>query len=104
MTERWPTSRARARVPGLVLRSAALHWVIAGPPPPQCPGCCRPRRQPLSPRAGQRTSESILAGLGLGLGGGDCRVKITTKANPVGEKSLKPHSLWSQLETSLKQL
>ncbi|KAB0396721.1 hypothetical protein E2I00_019842, partial [Balaenoptera physalus] len=30
--------------------------------------------------------------------------KITTKANPVGEKSLKPHSLWSQLETSLKQL
>ena len=32
------------------------------------------------------------------------KVKITTKANPVGEKSLKPHSLWSQLETSLKQL
>uniref|UniRef100_A0A8C0HTF8 NADP-dependent oxidoreductase domain-containing protein n=1 Tax=Balaenoptera musculus TaxID=9771 RepID=A0A8C0HTF8_BALMU len=31
-------------------------------------------------------------------------LKITTKANPVGEKSLKPDSLWSQLETSLKQL
>ncbi|XP_059882296.1 aflatoxin B1 aldehyde reductase member 4-like [Delphinus delphis] len=29
-------------------------------------------------------------------------MKITTKANPVGEKSLKPDSLWSQLETSLK--
>ncbi|XP_054938300.1 aflatoxin B1 aldehyde reductase member 2-like [Physeter macrocephalus] len=31
-------------------------------------------------------------------------VKITTKANPVGEKSLKPDSLWSQLEKSLKRL
>ena len=47
--KRWPTARGR----GFVLCSAAFHWAIAGPPPPQCPGCCRPRRQPLSPRAGQ---------------------------------------------------
>eukprot|EP00069_Balaena_mysticetus_P021016 bmy_13299T0 len=38
-------------------------------------------------------SESILGGLGLGLGGGDCK-----------GKSLKPDSLRSQLETSLKRL
>ncbi|XP_058409053.1 aflatoxin B1 aldehyde reductase member 3-like [Diceros bicornis minor] len=49
-------------------------------------------------------SESILGGLGLGLGGGDCRVKIATKANPLGENSLKPESLRFQLETSLKRL
>ncbi|XP_025237329.1 aflatoxin B1 aldehyde reductase member 2 isoform X2 [Theropithecus gelada] len=49
-------------------------------------------------------SETILGGLGLGLGGGDCRVKIATKANPWDGKSLKPDSLRSQLETSLKRL
>ncbi|KAF6107412.1 aldo-keto reductase family 7 member A2 [Phyllostomus discolor] len=49
-------------------------------------------------------SESIVGGLGLGLGGGDCRVKIATKANPWDGKSLKPDSLRSQLETSLKRL
>ncbi|XP_020020976.2 aflatoxin B1 aldehyde reductase member 2 isoform X1 [Castor canadensis] len=49
-------------------------------------------------------SESILGGMGLGLGGGDCRVKIATKANPWDGKSLKPDSLQSQLETSLKRL
>ncbi|XP_021539762.1 aflatoxin B1 aldehyde reductase member 2 isoform X1 [Neomonachus schauinslandi] len=52
--------------------------------------------------AGQ--SESILGGLGLGLGGGDCRVKIATKANPWEGKSLKPDSVRAQLETSLKRL
>uniref|UniRef100_A0A673UEG9 Aldo-keto reductase family 7 like (gene/pseudogene) n=1 Tax=Suricata suricatta TaxID=37032 RepID=A0A673UEG9_SURSU len=49
-------------------------------------------------------SESILGGLGLGLGGGDCRVRIATKANPWDGKSLKPDSLRAQLETSLKRL
>ncbi|XP_023578231.1 aflatoxin B1 aldehyde reductase member 2 isoform X4 [Octodon degus] len=49
-------------------------------------------------------SESILGGLGLGLGGADCRVKIATKANPWDGKTLKPDSLRSQLETSLKRL
>uniref|UniRef100_A0A8C5KVE6 NADP-dependent oxidoreductase domain-containing protein n=1 Tax=Jaculus jaculus TaxID=51337 RepID=A0A8C5KVE6_JACJA len=49
-------------------------------------------------------SESILGGLGLGLGHGDCRVKIATKANPWDGKSLKADSLRSQLETSLKRL
>ncbi|XP_066231345.1 aflatoxin B1 aldehyde reductase member 2 [Saccopteryx leptura] len=49
-------------------------------------------------------SESILGGLGLGLGGGDCKVKIATKANPWDGKSLKPDSLRAQLETSLKRL
>ncbi|XP_044919787.1 aflatoxin B1 aldehyde reductase member 2 isoform X3 [Mustela putorius furo] len=49
-------------------------------------------------------SESILGGLGLGLGGGDCRVKIATKANPWEGKSLKPDSVRAQLETSLKRL
>ncbi|XP_023075576.1 aflatoxin B1 aldehyde reductase member 2 isoform X2 [Piliocolobus tephrosceles] len=49
-------------------------------------------------------SETILGGLGLGLGGSDCRVKIATKANPWDGKSLKPDSLRSQLETSLKRL
>ncbi|ELW68552.1 Aflatoxin B1 aldehyde reductase member 4 [Tupaia chinensis] len=49
-------------------------------------------------------SESILGGLGLGLGSGDCKVKIATKANPWDGKSLKPDSLRSQLETSLKRL
>ncbi|XP_013009431.2 aflatoxin B1 aldehyde reductase member 3-like [Cavia porcellus] len=49
-------------------------------------------------------SETILGGLGLGLGAPDSKVKIATKANPVGENSLKPDSLRSQLETSLKRL
>ncbi|XP_053431675.1 aflatoxin B1 aldehyde reductase member 3 [Nycticebus coucang] len=49
-------------------------------------------------------SESILGGLGLGLGGSHCRVKIATKANPLYGNSLKPDSLRSQLETSLKRL
>ncbi|XP_004678613.1 PREDICTED: aflatoxin B1 aldehyde reductase member 2 [Condylura cristata] len=49
-------------------------------------------------------SESILGGLGLGLGGGNCRAKIATKANPWEGKSLKPDSLRAQLETSLKRL
>ncbi|XP_062960915.1 aflatoxin B1 aldehyde reductase member 2 [Cynocephalus volans] len=49
-------------------------------------------------------SESILGGLGLGLGGGDRRVKIATKANPWDGRSLKLDSLRTQLETSLKRL
>ncbi|KAM4871423.1 aflatoxin B1 aldehyde reductase member 2 [Thomomys bottae] len=49
-------------------------------------------------------SESILGGLGLGLGSGDCTVKIATKANPWEGNSLKADSLRSQLETSLKRL
>ncbi|XP_030661286.1 aflatoxin B1 aldehyde reductase member 2 isoform X2 [Nomascus leucogenys] len=49
-------------------------------------------------------SETILGGLGLRLGHGDCRVKIATKANPWDGKSLKPDSVRSQLETSLKRL
>lgn len=49
-------------------------------------------------------SENILGGLGLGLGSGDCTVKIATKANPWEGKSLKPDSIRSQLETSLKRL
>nr|XP_017202003.2 aflatoxin B1 aldehyde reductase member 4 isoform X1 [Oryctolagus cuniculus] len=53
---------------------------------------------------GDGQSESILGGLGLGLGGSGCRVKIATKANPWDGKSLKPDSVRSQLETSLKRL
>ncbi|KAB0365025.1 hypothetical protein FD754_009181, partial [Muntiacus muntjak] len=49
-------------------------------------------------------SESILGGLGLGLGGRDCTAKIATKANPWEGKSLRPDSLRSQLETSLQRL
>uniref|UniRef100_A0A7N9D1G7 NADP-dependent oxidoreductase domain-containing protein n=1 Tax=Macaca fascicularis TaxID=9541 RepID=A0A7N9D1G7_MACFA len=49
-------------------------------------------------------SETILGGLGLGLGNSDCRVKIATKANPWMGNSLKPDSLRFQLETSLKRL
>ncbi|XP_004850495.1 aflatoxin B1 aldehyde reductase member 2 [Heterocephalus glaber] len=49
-------------------------------------------------------SETILGGLGLGLGNTDCRVKIATKANPWDGKTLKPDSLRSQLEKSLKRL
>uniref|UniRef100_A0A8C2S389 NADP-dependent oxidoreductase domain-containing protein n=1 Tax=Capra hircus TaxID=9925 RepID=A0A8C2S389_CAPHI len=49
-------------------------------------------------------SESILGGLGLGLGGSKARPKIATKANPWEGKSLKPDSLRSQLETSLQRL
>ncbi|EHB14728.1 Aflatoxin B1 aldehyde reductase member 4 [Heterocephalus glaber] len=47
-------------------------------------------------------SESILGSLGLGLDGADCRVKIATKANSLYGNTLKPDSLQSQLETSLK--
>ncbi|KAM4805585.1 aflatoxin B1 aldehyde reductase member 3 isoform 2-T2 [Urocitellus parryii] len=53
---------------------------------------------------GDGQSESILGGLGLGLGGSDCRVKIATKAIPLGGMTLKPDSLRTQLETSLKRL
>ncbi|XP_069435322.1 aflatoxin B1 aldehyde reductase member 4-like [Ovis canadensis] len=49
-------------------------------------------------------SESILGGLGLGLGRSGCTAKIATKANPWEGKSLKPDSLRSQLETSLQRL
>ncbi|XP_048077944.2 aflatoxin B1 aldehyde reductase member 4-like [Ursus arctos] len=49
-------------------------------------------------------SETILGGMGLGLGGSNCKVKIATKANPLGENSLKPDSLRAQLETSLRRL
>ncbi|EAW94879.1 aldo-keto reductase family 7, member A3 (aflatoxin aldehyde reductase), isoform CRA_b [Homo sapiens] len=49
-------------------------------------------------------SETILGGLGLRLGGSDCRVKIDTKAIPLFGNSLKPDSLRFQLETSLKRL
>uniref|UniRef100_A0A8C5LH11 NADP-dependent oxidoreductase domain-containing protein n=1 Tax=Jaculus jaculus TaxID=51337 RepID=A0A8C5LH11_JACJA len=49
-------------------------------------------------------SESILSGVGLGLGHGDCRVKIAMKANPWDGKSLKADSPLSQLETLLKWL
>ncbi|KAM4873358.1 aflatoxin B1 aldehyde reductase member 3-like [Thomomys bottae] len=49
-------------------------------------------------------SETILGGLGLGLGRDGCRVKIATKANPLHGKSLKADSLRFQLETSLKRL
>uniref|UniRef100_A0A2I3HMU2 NADP-dependent oxidoreductase domain-containing protein n=1 Tax=Nomascus leucogenys TaxID=61853 RepID=A0A2I3HMU2_NOMLE len=45
-------------------------------------------------------SKTILGGLRLGLGG----VKFATKANPWERKSLKPDSVRSQLETSLKRL
>ncbi|XP_049734064.1 aflatoxin B1 aldehyde reductase member 4 [Elephas maximus indicus] len=53
---------------------------------------------------GDGQSESILGGLGLRLGDSGCKVKIATKANPFFGKSLKPDSLRSQLETSLKRL
>lgn len=53
---------------------------------------------------GDGQSESILGGLGLGLGGDGCRVKIATKANPWQGNSLKPDSLRAQLESSLKRL
>ncbi|XP_040843932.1 aflatoxin B1 aldehyde reductase member 2-like [Ochotona curzoniae] len=49
-------------------------------------------------------SETILGGLGLGLGRSDCKVKIATKANPLDGKTLKPESVRNQLETSLKRL
>ncbi|XP_004592478.2 aflatoxin B1 aldehyde reductase member 2-like [Ochotona princeps] len=49
-------------------------------------------------------SETILGGLGLGLGRSDCKVKIATKANPLDGKTLKPDSVRNQLETSLKRL
>ncbi|XP_077007175.1 aflatoxin B1 aldehyde reductase member 4-like [Tamandua tetradactyla] len=49
-------------------------------------------------------SETILGSLGLRLGTSDCRVKIATKANCLEGNSLKPDSLRSQLETSLKRL
>uniref|UniRef100_A0A8C6QY97 NADP-dependent oxidoreductase domain-containing protein n=1 Tax=Nannospalax galili TaxID=1026970 RepID=A0A8C6QY97_NANGA len=49
-------------------------------------------------------SETILGGLGLGLGGGDCRVRIATKAVAMNGKTLKPDDVRFQLETSLKRL
>ncbi|XP_040843939.1 aflatoxin B1 aldehyde reductase member 3-like [Ochotona curzoniae] len=49
-------------------------------------------------------SETILGGLGLGLGSGDCKVKIATKALPMDGRTLKPDSVRYQLETSLKRL
>uniref|UniRef100_F7B427 Aldo-keto reductase family 7 like/pseudo n=1 Tax=Monodelphis domestica TaxID=13616 RepID=F7B427_MONDO len=53
---------------------------------------------------GDGQSESFLGSLGLGLGEGGSRVKIATKANPMEGKSLRPESVRSQLETSLKRL
>ncbi|XP_012643152.2 aldo-keto reductase family 7 member A3 [Microcebus murinus] len=53
---------------------------------------------------GDGQSETILGGLGLGLGGSRCRVKIATKAIPLYGNSLKPDSVRFQLETSLKRL
>ncbi|XP_037684283.1 aflatoxin B1 aldehyde reductase member 2-like [Choloepus didactylus] len=53
---------------------------------------------------GDGQSETILGGLGLRLGTGDSRVKIATKANCLEGKTLKPDSVRSQLETSLKRL
>ncbi|XP_021056504.1 aflatoxin B1 aldehyde reductase member 3 [Mus pahari] len=49
-------------------------------------------------------SETILGGLGLGLGRSGCKVKIATKAAPVFGKTLKPDDVRFQLETSLKRL
>ncbi|XP_058517005.1 aflatoxin B1 aldehyde reductase member 3-like [Ochotona princeps] len=49
-------------------------------------------------------SETILGGLGLGLGRSDCKVKIATKALPLDGLTLKPKSVRNQLETSLKRL
>ncbi|XP_040843931.1 aflatoxin B1 aldehyde reductase member 3-like [Ochotona curzoniae] len=49
-------------------------------------------------------SETILGGLGLGLGRSDCKVKIATKALPFDGLTLKPESVRNQLETSLKRL
>uniref|UniRef100_A0A8C0X0P1 NADP-dependent oxidoreductase domain-containing protein n=1 Tax=Castor canadensis TaxID=51338 RepID=A0A8C0X0P1_CASCN len=49
-------------------------------------------------------SETLLGGMGLGLGRSGCKVKIATKANTLNGKSLKPDSLQFQLETSLKRL
>ncbi|XP_040843929.1 aflatoxin B1 aldehyde reductase member 2-like [Ochotona curzoniae] len=53
---------------------------------------------------GDGQSETILGGMGLGLGGSSCTVKIATKANPWDGKSLKPESVRNQLETSLQRL
>ncbi|XP_058531949.1 aflatoxin B1 aldehyde reductase member 3 [Ochotona princeps] len=49
-------------------------------------------------------SETILGGMGLGLGRSDCKVKIATKALPLDGLTLKPESVRNQLETSLKRL
>ncbi|OBS64802.1 hypothetical protein A6R68_06669, partial [Neotoma lepida] len=49
-------------------------------------------------------SETILGGLGLGLGRSGCKVKIATKACPLFGRSLKPDDVRFQLETSLKRL
>ncbi|XP_050008420.1 aflatoxin B1 aldehyde reductase member 3-like [Alexandromys fortis] len=49
-------------------------------------------------------SETILGGLGLGLGRSGCKVKIATKACPMFGKTLKPDDVRFQLETSLKRL
>ncbi|XP_028731105.1 aflatoxin B1 aldehyde reductase member 3 [Peromyscus leucopus] len=49
-------------------------------------------------------SETILGGLGLGLGQSGCKVKIATKACPMFGRTLKPDDVRFQLETSLKRL
>jgi aflatoxin B1 aldehyde reductase len=49
-------------------------------------------------------SETLLGGMGLGLGRSGCKVKIATKAAPINGNTLKPDSVRFQLETSLKRL
>ncbi|CAO2589724.1 Aflatoxin B1 aldehyde reductase member 3, partial [Lemmus lemmus] len=49
-------------------------------------------------------SETILGGLGLGLGRSGCKVKIATKAIGMFGKTLKPDDVRFQLETSLQRL
>ncbi|XP_060235164.1 aflatoxin B1 aldehyde reductase member 3 isoform X1 [Meriones unguiculatus] len=53
---------------------------------------------------GKGQSETILGGLGLGLGRSGCKVKIATKAIPLFGTTLKPDDVRFQLETSLKRL
>nr|XP_021482405.1 aflatoxin B1 aldehyde reductase member 3 isoform X1 [Meriones unguiculatus] len=53
---------------------------------------------------GEGQSETILGGLGLGLGRSGCKVKIATKAIPLFGTTLKPDDVRFQLETSLKRL
>uniref|UniRef100_A0A8C2YRI0 NADP-dependent oxidoreductase domain-containing protein n=1 Tax=Chinchilla lanigera TaxID=34839 RepID=A0A8C2YRI0_CHILA len=53
---------------------------------------------------GDGQSESILGGLGLGLGGKDCGVKIATKANPWDGKTLKPDSVRGMYNATTRQV
>ncbi|KAK7795158.1 hypothetical protein U0070_012854 [Myodes glareolus] len=53
---------------------------------------------------GEGQSETILGGLGLGLGRSGCKVKIATKAIGTFGRTLKPDDVRFQLETSLKRL